>query len=206
MIFGVGVYHILINKVVPNSWKYKGYMQGAKGETSVTDFLENNLEPNSLIVSDLTFGKNEVNIDQLVICKNGLFVIETKTHKGNIRCYGDKWFHLRDVGGRAISKDIKWSPSNQAKRNTLLIRDFFIDNYPELSSVFIQAIVVFPNPETKVEIKKHPENCYIAKSLDELIGYIRNSVLKKDINLSISEMEKLSKLFFQYATKVYLIK
>jgi len=204
IIFGAGVYHILRNKVIPYSRLYKGYIQGAKGETSVTDFLINELEPVNLIVSDLTFGKNHANIDHLVICKNGIFVVETKTHKGIVRCYGDKWFHLRDVGGSPISKNIKWSPSNQARWNAVQIREFFVDKYPDLSKVFIQAIVVFPNDETKVEIVKKPENCFIASSLNELLGYMANNELKGDINISTSSMEELYELFSKYATKVDL--
>jgi Nuclease-related domain len=49
-----------------------------------------------VLFNDLTLSDSRGNVDHLVIGPNGLFVIESKTYSGYVKCFGDTWY----VNGR----------------------------------------------------------------------------------------------------------
>ena len=203
IIFGAGTLYILEHKFLFFAGKYKGNIQGAIGEVDVADTLKEELDSCNLIVNSVVLPGYSGDIDHIVIGKHGVFVIETKTHKGKISCYGDKWYQQKIIGDKQVSTDLGWSPSNQAKRNAILLREFLKERYPKLSNVFIETIAIFPNKETKLIIKKEPDNCRIIASLKELINYILIRTLTyktsnnnyKDLEFTEKDISELKDIF-----------
>ncbi len=85
---------------------YKNYKDGFEGENQVTKSLYSALNDQYYLINDVKFSGRYGNIDHVVLAPNGIFVIETKNHRGKITCYGDNWYGLK--GG---------SPSKQVRGN-----------------------------------------------------------------------------------------
>ncbi len=187
----------------PLRLKHRTWGQGATGEEIVAEYLEEILDSGNLIINDIKISKENGNIDHLVIGKHGIFIIETKTKNGTIVIDGDTWTHEQfGKDGTRYSDDIG-SPSKQAKANTKTLNKFFIEKYPKLSNVWINAIVVFANKNTKLIKKNNPTHCTILESPEELIKYIKKQTSKTII--SGEDLYNLNKLFMDFSKKSVLI-
>jgi hypothetical protein len=188
----------------PLRLKHRTWGQGATGEEIVAEYLEEMLDSENLLINDVKISKDSGNIDHLVIGKHGIFVIETKTKNGAITCDGDTWTHEQfSKEGTRYSDDIG-SPSKQAKANTKELNKFFKEKYPKLSGVWINAVVVFANKNTKLTIKNNPTHCSIMESPEELIKHIKEQQSKTQI--SGKDLYDLTKLFKDFSKNSVLIK
>jgi hypothetical protein len=192
---------ILQIKFLPRMAKYKGFVQGAIGEASVADALKERLDKGNLIIDDVELEENMGNIDHIVIGRHGIFVIETKTHRGKIICDGDNWTQYKKIKENNIQIELKHSPSIQARSNAGRLSSFLNQSYPKLSDEWIKAIVVFPNKQSEgdhIEVKNEPQNCKICKSVDETIDYIEKG--KISIELTLDDLSKLEEIFMPIST------
>ncbi len=168
---------------------YTIWCRGAAGEESVSKIL-NDLGNDYLIVNDVLLPGCKGNIDHIVIGKNGIFIIETKSHKGRIICRGDYWIQQK-IGRRGtLYEPYIGSPSKQVKRNAVALKKFFEKNYPRLSHVWINCIVVFTDKDTVLELK-NPSVTVL--KIETLTDYIRNN--KSKIAISQSDYSELEKIF-----------
>ena len=183
-IFGIIVFIIWLLRPHYIMWS-----RGAKGEESISNILDD-LKNEYLVVNDVLLPGTRGNIDHIVIGKNGIFVIETKSHTGHIICRDDYWTHLK-VGRRGtVYESYIGSPSKQVKRNAIVLRDFFKEKYPKLSHIWINCIVVFTDKYTTTELYK-PSVAVI--KIEELVDYIKNN--KSKIAFSQDDFSKLGILF-----------
>lgn len=122
---------------------------GAKGEETVAEYLAH-LNDRYDVIHDVVLPGEVGNIDHVVLGPNGVFVIETKNHKGYITCQGD-WWKQRKIGRRGTPYlGNIGSPSKQVKRNAVLLRQF-IQNHFQMN-LYINGIVVFTNEEARLKI------------------------------------------------------
>jgi hypothetical protein len=187
---------VLKVKFLPRWGKYKGFTQGAIGEALVHDALIKNLGNGNLILADVELEEKKYNIDHIIIGKYGIFVIETKTHRGRIVCDGDTWFRDWKIGERTEQMKLKYSPSKQAKGNVIHLKSFLKQYYPKLSEEWIWAIVVFTNKQSEkdhVEIKTKPNDCEIFDSIPKMIEEMKKE--KISVVLTSDDLTQLENIF-----------
>lgn len=164
---------------------YSRYKSGIEGENTVVKFLSA-LDDNYYLINDVKLPESYGNIDHIVLGPNGIFVIETKNYRGQIRCNGDDW--VRHYEGTDREYDLG-SPSKQAKRNAIITKQS-IESANTLKKFlsWVEGIVVFTNPEVGLKLSKttvpvlRPEN---------LCEYIKNK--KSKIGFSTQELESIGK-------------
>ena len=122
--------------------------------------------------------------------KNGIFIIETKSHKGYILCEGDYWIQQKLGRRGTVYEPYIGSPSKQIKRNAIVLRAFFKEKYPKLCHVWIDCIVVFTNKTTTIELK---EPTVTVLKTGELVDHIKNN--KPKIAISQNDFSKIKKIF-----------
>jgi len=188
MIYGVLIWHVLTQRILPLSWKYKGNIQGIVGEKYVDKHLRNELGDENLIIRDLKLRGEHGNIDHAVIGKNGIYVIETKTHQGKIKCYNDDWYQVKNNN----SKKLGYSPSKQVVYNVVQLKKFLEKYYPKLSNYYINALIIAPFQEGTIEVHKAPTNCKIFNDVNELIAFIHES--REKVSIEKNELNNLKKL------------
>jgi hypothetical protein len=140
--------------------------------------------------------ENMSNIDHIVTGQHGVFVIETKTHRGRIVCDDDNWIQDRKIGERTDRIMLKQSPSKQAKSNAIRLYSFLRASYPMLSNIWINAIVVFPNRQSegdRIEIKNKPQDCKVFDSIDSMLEEIKKE--KVSIELTSDDLSQLENIF-----------
>ena len=81
--------------------RYQIWSSGAEGEEKVAEALGSLRDCN--VINDVVLPGERTNIDHVVLAPNGIFIIETKNHKGAVRCVGDSW-ELEKVGRRGSSQ------------------------------------------------------------------------------------------------------
>ncbi|MFZ3077408.1 MAG: nuclease-related domain-containing protein [Candidatus Aenigmatarchaeota archaeon] len=167
--------------------KYITWNLGAKGEEAVIDELKK-LDKDFFVLNDVRLPNTEGNIDHIVIGKNGIFVIETKNHKGNIKYENGKWTQekMNLKGGYYVS-DLK-NPIKQADRNAVRLKEFISEKniFSEKFKPWINTIVVFTNPDANLQIEKTQSD--IVK-IGDLCKVIENK--KNRIRLEKNEIDKI---------------
>jgi len=158
---------------------YTNYRKGIQGEKSVIEALSH-LSDEYYLINDVKFESLRGNIDHIVIGPNGIFVIETKNYSGRIICEGDEW--VRCYGFIFPREYDIGSPSKQVKRNAVRVKEI-IESSGILKDkrVWVEAIVVFTNPDVELEVI-NPTVPVL--TVDKLCEYIKN---KKTSNKFSSE-------------------
>jgi hypothetical protein len=200
IVIGVILYHMLLkilqSKFLPRWGKYKGFRQGEAGEETVTEALKQNLGKGNLIIADVVLEENMGNIDHIIIGQYGVFVIETKTHRGRIVCEGDTWFQYKKIGERTLPVKLTQSPSIQARSNAARLNSFLSENYPKLSKEWVKAIVIFPNKQSEgdyIVIKNPPQDCKVYESVDKMIDGMKKEIAS--INMTPDDLSQLENIF-----------
>jgi hypothetical protein len=104
------------------SKKKEDYKKGDKGEREVINALSN-LDDRYYLINDIMLQQPYGNIDHILLGPNGIFIIETKNYNGIIISDEDEWH--RHYENRKGSKDYAiTSPSKQAKRNAMALKNF----------------------------------------------------------------------------------
>jgi len=184
--FTLGLIVFIIWLLYPH---YTMWSRGATGEESISGALDV-LKNDYLVVNDILLLGTRGNIDHIVIGKNGIFVIETKSHKGHIICEGDYWIQQK-IGRRGtLYEPHIGSPSKQIKKNAIALRNFFEENFPKLSHIWINCIVVFTNETTTLELRKPTVTVL---DTEKLVDHIKNN--KSKIAISQDDFSKLETIF-----------
>jgi hypothetical protein len=91
--------------------------------------------------------------DHVLATPHGLFVLVVKGVDGKIRCYKDKWVRavtLRRVL-RFFTEESLGNPTKDARQQAEKVQKYIEEHDPELQ-VEVQGLVVFANPEARLEI------------------------------------------------------
>ena len=137
--------------------QFSGYKRGDAGERVVAKTLASTLSDEYSLINDVGLPDGYGNIDHVVIGPNGVFVIETKNYAGKVVCHGDDWSHQSPNRKRRPWDRMHFdmgSPSRQAKRNAMRIRRV-LESIDTLwsKSIWVDGILVFPNPAVSLEIR-----------------------------------------------------
>jgi len=189
IMYGIILWNIVTKKILPLSWNYKREIQGIEGERFVDENLKKALEPDHLVLHDITLKGQKGNIDHVVIGKNGIFVIETKTHKGKIKCYDNTWLQIKN---NVYLKFFENEPNKQVVSNTFQLKEFLKQQYPKLSNVYIHALIIFPFKDTIIDVKRAPKYCQIFNDIDKMISYIQES--NSYLDISKEELNEVKKI------------
>lgn len=176
------------------SKKYQIYNIGAEGEELVANCLSK-LGKSHYISHDVKLPDTISNIDHVVIGENGIFVIETKSHKGNIKCDGDEWLQTK-IGrlGTRYDGSLR-NPSKQVKACAVNLRKFIRKYYPQLSNLWVNSIVVFTNEEVELTLNKPTVEVLFPH---ELCKCIKN--FKPKNRLTTKQVQELSSLLKKYSS------
>jgi hypothetical protein len=179
--------------------KYKKYKLGYEGENLVTEILKSSFSDDCFLINDITL-HNRGNIDHIVLSPNGIFVIETKNHRGKITCYGDEWLiRYRGKNKGSTEREFNFtlgSPSAQVRNNAFRVKKV-IELIEPLKSkrVWVQGIVVFPNKDAELFRNELPEYVEVL-TLYELPNYLKNYSGKE---FSFDELELVGKEIIRQA-------
>ena len=125
------------------------WSSGAEGEEKVAEYLKL-LGDSYQVIHDVVLPGRIGNIDHIVLGENGIFVVETKNHKGYITCNGD-WWKQRKIGRRGTPYlGSIGSPSKQVKRKAVLLNKFIQDHFK--TNLYVNGIVVFTNEAARLKI------------------------------------------------------
>ncbi|MEM2050491.1 MAG: nuclease-related domain-containing protein [Thermoproteota archaeon] len=170
--------------------KYQIWSAGAEGEENVAEVL------GSLkgfeTVSDVVLPGGKANIDHVVVSTKGVFVIETKNHKGLVRCRGDAWTLLKTGRkGTVYSSDIG-NPSKQVKGNALALRRFLSERLG--INTYVNGIVCFTNLETRLETWSPTVTVLHISNLRSFFQTLKeqNVISEEDVKRIKAEVEKYS--------------
>jgi xanthosine utilization system XapX-like protein len=161
--------------------------KGISGEDAVIEVLKR-LDDTYYLINDIILKQSQShgNIDHLLLGPNGIFVIETKNYNGTIKCNGDDWTRIYPTKSYQTS-----SPSRQAKRNAVILRNFLRDRTDAIRkwpNLFINGIVVFTG--YKVNLKLDNPTVDVLK-IDELVDYILNT--KSNIQFADEDIGSLAR-------------
>ena len=166
---------------------------GDAGERQTGYMLEQILPDGYTIVQNavVTYQDGQSEIDNIVIGKTGVFIIEVKNMKGDI--YGDyeSRYWLQDKTDRYGIEHKKefYSPVKQVGTHIFRLANYLRDNK---ISTHISGAVYFVNPETDAIIKGEPKDIPVFDydSTQEMINYIMNG----NANLSGRTVERIIQL------------
>ena len=149
---------------------------GAMGEENVAKELER-LGDSFHTINDFYLPGQRGNFDHIVLGPNGIFLIETKNHKGLISCNGDVW-KQRKVGQLGTVYDgVLKNPSLQVKANAAILNDFIKQRLKK--NIWINPVIVFANDEAELDIKK---STVPVIRPEKLHGFITNYQSKKHLS------------------------
>lgn len=105
---------------------------GNFGEAICKSEIKQILRSDDILINNICLNINgkETEIDNLIINKNGIFIIEVKNYNGTL--YGDiddfEWEKRKvSLGGNVFTKEVK-NPIRQMKRQTYLLSRYLKDN------------------------------------------------------------------------------
>jgi hypothetical protein len=164
---------------------------GAYGEEIVAQHLSH-LGPPYRVIHDVILPGVKGNIDHIVLGINGVFVVETKNHKGLIMCDGDSWIQ-RKVGQHGTPYLGKIGcPSKQVKRCAILLRNLIQDRLG--MNIYVNGVVVFTNKDAIVRINNPT---VIVLKPDKLCEFIMTH--KSETPLREQELDKLETIIRPYS-------
>ncbi len=163
------------------------YKKGIKGEELVEKHLLK-LDDTYYLFNDINLSKGYGNIDHVVVGPNGIFVIETKHHRGYIRCNGDEW--TRHYPNKYYKLK---SFSKQAKGNALKIREVLSSSKVVKNDFFVNSAVVFTNPDLFLKLKNSKVPVVRVGKLNEFI------VKKNNVMFSNREVKHIADVILKEA-------
>jgi hypothetical protein len=144
--------------------RYHTWKMGVEGENRVTQVLMSRLNDNYYLANDVLYINdrgNKENIDHVVLGPKGVFAIETKHWSGKVTCERSYW---------KVPFRLKRSPSSQAMGNASWVNKAIkASGIFETLNVWVKPIVVFSNPDVKLETIE-PEVEVV--TLDKLVNFI----------------------------------
>ena len=154
---------------------------GLEGEIATTTVLKR-LPRSYYVCPDVTIknGEHKAQMDHVVVGRNGVFVVETKNHKGII--YGDQTDHdllqkkKTDSGSRYAKRF--YSPIKQVTTHAYVLNKVLAESGYNLKA---QGIVYFSNPSTKVKVYSEEIPVFSAKrgGKRKILRYIKHKDREK---------------------------
>lgn len=177
---------------------------GDKAEGIVSDYLKNEF-PSGIVLNNvyLKNKRSSTQLDHILLCKWGIYVIETKSHNGQINTDSRQWVQI--YGEKVVrfhspllQNKIHCEALRQALRNTKAFRD-----------LPVKGLVVFTSK--KVSFSHQPDGVL---KLSQLGPYIKNGGKTKGKKtpitadphrsyLSLKKLQTLEKIIEKHSVRSY---
>lgn len=166
---------------------------GEQGEIQAQQTLEWYLPEGYTIISNIIIiyddGKSE--IDNVVVGKTGVFVIEVKSLKGVVigDCNDYDWVHYKEDAYGNEFHETFYSPVKQVGTHVWRLANYLKKNHIR---TWVKKAVYFTVPDTEYHFTNVTEECpvFTYKTTDKLINYI----LSGEENLSENTVNKIKNL------------
>jgi len=91
--------------------------------------------------------------DHVLLTPHGLFVLVVKGVDGRVRCFKDKWVRDLSLGRllRFFREESLGNPTKEARRQVEKVQKHIEERSPEADAE-VQGLVVFANPEARLEV------------------------------------------------------
>jgi hypothetical protein len=157
---GAILFYFLLKKINP-------FARGLEGEASVSDQIRK-LPPEFSFFSDIQTDKSQANIDKVVIGPTGVWVLEVKSHRGNIKEVDPKFikqvwaesYAVRDLIKEKLNLDVSVQPvlvfsSPQAKMHFGFnkVDGVYVINQKWLNDLLVMHPVSALDSDTTTKIK-----------------------------------------------------
>jgi len=153
--------------------KYKIWRVGYEGEKKVMEILK---KISGYIIKGKKF--DDFDIDLIMIRKNGVYVIEVKNYSGEISCDGDTWKRYK-TGKKGKRYEIKiGNPSKGIKKAASIIKEEI--NKKLGMWMWVEAVIVFANPKSKLEIKNPTVSIITLKELENFLKEKQDFLKEED--------------------------
>ncbi|MFH0859569.1 MAG: nuclease-related domain-containing protein [Candidatus Altiarchaeota archaeon] len=169
---------------------------GTEAQEKVTDELKQ-LGDDYYLINSVVVPPNRGDTDHIVLGPTGIFVLETKALSGVVECNGDEWKRYK-VGKGGNQYEIRMgSPSNQAKRNAKVLKDFILKHRDkiferEAPHIWVHAAVVFADENVKLNLKNATVDVMKAS---EVADYVKN---KGSSDFTPSETRKAAETIIEH--------
>lgn len=181
--------HFLQTKQNKQNEKYMA--AGLRGESEVAKILTENLDNSYYLYNDISIrsGFSRAQIDHMVVCPKGIFVLETKNWRG--RLVGSetdrKWLQhaYPDRPPRALS-----NPVLQNKRHVTVLEKFLRSGgVPEVPII---PMLVFTGRNTSLEIKDQQTlMLWPRETVDHILRYrVENELPESTVDAVLNRMQR----------------
>ncbi len=173
---------VLLTLFKKYSRKLDNFFSGSKGESDVGDVLLNDLPKSYINLPDINL-ERKGNIDYVLVGPTGIWIIEVKSHVGNMTFDGTA---LRR-GGKLLEKDFlkqSWAEAYSVKNllKQKIGRDFFV-----------QPVIVFSNSRAKMKFGFNKvRGVYIIN-----LNWLSKLVLRGEYALKTEDVEAITDIIEQ---------
>lgn len=140
---------------------------GNKGEAIFNYLINNILRSDDILLNNISLNVDgkETEIDNLIINKNGIFIVEIKNYNGRLYGNSDDYEWIKEKvspGGNVFTKKVK-NPIKQTKRQIYILSRYLKNNNIR---IWIKGYAYFINNNSPVE-----DECVISdiEELDQII-------------------------------------
>lgn len=165
------------------------FEHGKSGEEFVTEILENDLPDSCLILNDLEVQPRDrpAQMDHVVVCPAGLFVIETKAYGGRLEGHAEdeKWIQHKEYQGNK-QKNKLTNPIQQNEYHVEILLEFLRDNELPFREQHVHSLVAMVNKQMESNVEGDTSNVdfawYITKRIQPQL---------EEPNYDVSEIKQL---------------
>ncbi len=167
VIIFLGLSHRL--KTAQNRDESQALEAGAQGEAQSARQLAEALDNTHYLFNDILIrhGLRAAQIDHLVVCPRGVFVVETKNWRGRIEGHGadNFWAQVKRPGEEPIRLK---SPVTQVQRQAAVVAQVFRD--AKRAPPTIVPVVAFASPKTELRVESPEVPVVHARDLGKVIA------------------------------------
>ena len=164
---------------------YQAKVSGDTGELVLSSVMRSLPDCYHVLDNILLQTKNgSTQLDHVIVSPYGIFVIETKNHKGIIfgDCFGRVWTQVLNGAG-------KFKFYSPVLQNAGHIRH--LSSQTRIPMQFMQGVIVFTNPDANL-VNVNCPFCFTVESLYEYITRFRSIVFTdKQVEKAIQRMDKV---------------
>lgn len=174
--------------------EYQVLLSGVKGENNTRNILKKLPKDFTIITNPVIQNRGvTLELDFVVIGKNGVFIVESKNYRGIVRgkTSQQKWKQIKHgKGGNVYEKEVG-NPVKQANRQRQRMVEMFRD-FQITAKVF--PVLYFADNYSKLEIEDDAQlNVAIINNENHLLDYIVNSSGRKTVDSN--ELAKIIRFF-----------
>ncbi|MCD7872385.1 MAG: NERD domain-containing protein [Clostridiales bacterium] len=173
------VFIIQLKKAYINHEQKEIKYAGKKGELMFRDMILNILHSDDTLLNNINLNADgkQTEIDNLIINKNGIFIVEIKNYNGKLYGNADDYEWIKEKvspGGKVFTKKVR-NPIKQTKRQIYILSKYLKNNNIR---IWIKGYTYFINNYSPVE-----DECVIKdiEELDLIIHEKRNKVYDEEV-------------------------